>query len=178
MRRDLAGLMLPTGGNGTVLSGPLQTTEFSSSPNDPAGERVSADFYTNSGKIDGRNPFSEVQKIAYYLAPSTDGTNGKSLVRAITRNLLPVQETGPDDQQVILADVASAEIEFYDGTDWVRDWDSTGTSTLPTAIKFRLVMARPGSNVETGGPIELVVPVFATTTTTQTEAVASGGGFE
>jgi hypothetical protein len=99
-------------------------------------------------------------------------------VRAITRNLLPVQETGPDDQQVILADVASAEIEFYDGTDWVRDWDSTGTSTLPTAIKFRLVMARPGSNVETGGPIELVVPVFATTTTTQTEAAASGGGLE
>jgi general secretion pathway protein J len=178
VRRDLAGLMLPTGGNGTVLAGPLQTTEFSSSPNDPAGDRVSADFYTNSGRIDGWNPFSEVQKIAYYLAPSTDGTNGKSLVRAITRNLLPVQETGPDDQQVILADVASAEIEFYDGTDWVRDWDSTGTSTLPTAIKFRLVMARPGSNVETGGPIELVVPVFATTTTTQTEAAASGGGFE
>lgn len=175
VRRDLAGLMLPTGGDGTVLSGPLQTTEFSSSPNDPAGERVSADFYTNSGKIDGWNPFSEVQKIAYYLAPST---NGKSLVRAITRNLLPVLETGPDDQQVILAGVASAEIEFYDGIDWIRDWDSTVTSTLPTAIKFRLVMARSGSNVETGGPIELVVPVFATTTTTQTEAAASGGGFE
>ncbi len=180
VRRDLAGLMLPTGGNGTVLAGPLQTTEFSSSPNDPAGDRVSADFYTNSGKIDGWNPYSEVQKIAYFLAPATDGSNGKSLVRAITRNLLPVQEVGPDDQQVILSGVASAEIEFYDGFDWVPDWDSTVTSTLPTAIKFRLVMARPGSNVETDGPVELVVPVFATTTTSQTDAAAaaSGGGFE
>lgn len=178
VRRDLAGLMLPSGGNGTVLAGPLQTTEFSSSPNDPAGDRVSADFYTNSAKIDGWNPFSEVQKVAYYLAPSSDGTNSKSLVRAITRNLLPVQDTGPDEQQVILAGVTSAEIEFFDGIDWVSDWDSTVTSTLPTAVKFRLVMALPGRGVETSGPIELVVPVFATTTTTQSDAAAAAGGLE
>jgi general secretion pathway protein J len=178
VRRDLAGLMLPSGGNGPVLAGALQTTEVSSSPNDPAGDRVSADFYTNSGRIDGWNPFSEVQKVAYFLAPATDGSNSKALVRAITRNLLSVQETGPDEQQILLSGVASAEIEFFDGTDWVADWDSTVTSTLPTAIKFRLVMARPGSAVDTGGPIELVVPVFATTTTSQTDAAAAAGGLE
>ena len=178
VRRDLAGLMLPSGGNGPVLAGALQTTEFSSSPNDPAGDRVSADFFTNSGRIDGWNPFSEVQKVAYFLAPATDGSNRKALVRAMTRNLLPVQETGPDEQQILLSGVASAEIEFFDGTDWIADWDSTVTSTLPTAIKFRLVMARPGSAADTGGPIELVVPVFATTTTSQTDAAAAAGGLE
>jgi hypothetical protein len=39
-------------------------------------------------------------------------------------------------------------------------------------------MARPGSAVETGGPIELIVPVFATTTTSQTDAAAAAGGLE
>lgn len=176
VRRDLAGLMLPTGGEGTVLAGPLQTTEFASSPNDPEGERVSADFFTNSGKIDGWNQFSEVQKVAYFLGRSTDGTNGKTLVRAITRNLLPVQETGPDEQQVLLSDVATAEIEFYDGTAWISDWDSTVTSTLPIAIKFRLTMADPANGQEVGGPVELIVPVWATTTTSQTEAAAAASG--
>jgi type II secretion system protein J len=176
VRRDLAGLMLPTGGEGIVLAGPLQTTEFSSSVNDPAGERVSPDFFTNSGKIDGWNPYSEVQKVAYFLAPATDGTNTKTLVRALTRNLLPVQESGPDEQHDLLSGVASAEIEFYDGSSWVSDWDSTITSTLPTAIKFRLVMAVGANGMETGGPLELVIPVWATTTTSQTEAAAAAAG--
>lgn len=176
VRRDLAGLMLPTGGEGVVLAGGLQTTEFSSSPNDPEGERVTPDFFTSSARIDGWTPFAEVQKVAYYLTSNT-GTNGKNLVRAVTRNLLPVQETGPDEQQVLLSGVASVEVEFYDGYAWVSEWDSTVTSTLPSAIKFRLTMLQPGHAVETGGPTELVVPIFVTTTTSQTEAAlaASGG---
>lgn len=176
VRRDLAGVMLPTGGEGIVLAGGLQTAEFSSSPNDPEGERVTPDFYTTSGRIDGWTPFAEVQKVAYYLTTNA-GSNGKTLVRAITRNLLPVQETGPDEQQVLLSGVASVEVEFYDGYAWVPDWDSLVTSTMPSAIKFRLTMMLPGSAVDTGGPIELVVPIFVTTTTSQTEAAlaASGG---
>lgn len=175
VRRDLAGLMLPTGGNGTPLAGPLQTTAFSSSAQDPAGERVSPDFYTNSGKVDGWNPFSEVQMVAYFLAPSTDGSRSKSLVRAVTRNLLPVQDTTAPEEQMLLTGVAAVTVEFYDGTDWIAEWDSTVTSTLPTAIKFRLVMARSGTNAD-GGPVELVVPILATTTASVTQAAAGGGG--
>lgn len=176
VRRDLAGLMLPTGGTGPVLAGELQTAGLSPSPNDPEGERVSPDFYTNSGKIDGWNPFSEVQKVAYFLTASSDGTQSKTLVRALTRNLLPVQDTGPDEQQILLPGVAAAEVEFFDGLAWVSEWDSAVTSTLPTAIKFRLVLAGRGSGPDVGGPVELVVPVWATTTTSQTEAIAAAAG--
>ena len=174
VRRDLAGLMLPnTSTNGGILAGELQTSAFSSSAGDPVGDRVSPDFYTNSGRVDGWNPFSEVQKVAYFLAAATDGSGGKSLVRAVTRNLLPVQESRPESQ-VLLDGVVSAEIEFYDGTDWTSEWDSTATSSLPTAIKFRLAMAAPGAGRNGGGLIELVVPVLVTTAAAQTAAAAGG----
>lgn len=180
IRRDLAGLMLPTtvpatGGN--VLAGDLTTdTGSTATPNDPPGDRVSPDFYTNSASIDGWNPFSEVQKVSYFLTPTT-GSNTKTLVRAITRNILSAQpDQGPDEQQQLLTGVAAVDVFFYDGTDWVSDWDSLTTSSLPTAIKFRVAMARPGSEGNTvpdaAGPVELVVPVIVTTTTSAQQAAA------
>ena len=167
VRRDFAGLMLPGG----VLSGQLQTENFSSLTRDSYGERVSPDLFTNSGKIDGWNPFSEVQMVAYYLAPAADGGGGKELVRVLTRNLLPVQETSAEDR-VLLAGVASASVSFFDGTGWVDTWDSTATSTLPRALKLSLVMMPHDASQSTAEPIELVVPVMVTTATSQREAEA------
>lgn len=167
VRRDFAGLMLPGG----VLSGQLQTENFSSLTRDSYGERVSPDLFTNSGKIDGWNPFSEVQMVAYYLAPAADGGGGKDLVRVLTRNLLPVQETSAEDR-ALLAGVASASVSFFDGTGWVDTWDSTATSTLPRALKLSLVMMPHDASQSPAAPIELVVPVMVTTTTSQREAEA------
>ena len=165
VRHDLAGLMLPGG----VLSGALQTVPSSTLAQDTAGERISPDFYTNSGKIDGWNPYSEVQMVTYYLAAATDGSNSKTLVRSVMRNLLPAQDATPDDQ-LLLHGVTSADFLFYDGTEWTDTWDSTVTSTLPTAVKFRLQLASHSTNAS---PIELVVPVFVTTTTSATAATSS-----
>ena len=165
IRRDLAGLMLPGG----TLSGQLQSDSFSSSITGSYGDRVTPDLFTNSGKIDGWNPFSEVQMVAYYLAPASGGGRARDLLRVVTRNLLPVQESQPEEQ-VVLAGVESAAILFYDGMSWVDMWDSETTSTLPTAIKFSLVMAARDASQSAPGPIDLVVPVFVTTTTTQTQA--------
>jgi general secretion pathway protein J len=170
VRRDLAGLMLPGG----VLSGQLQTVPSSTLAQDTEGDRISPDFYTASGKIDGWTPFPDVQMVTYYLASATDGSSTKSLVRAVTRNLLPAQDATPDDQ-VLLDGVASADFLFYDGTEWTDTWDSTVTSTLPTAIKFRLQLASHSSNAS---PIELVVPILVTTTTSAAAATStstSGG---
>jgi hypothetical protein len=107
--------------------------------------------------------------VTYYLASATDGSNSKTLVRSITRNLLPAQDATPDDQY-LLPGVTSADFLFYDGTEWTDTWDSTVTSTLPTAIKFRLQLASQSTNAS---PIELVVPVFVTTTTSATAATSS-----
>lgn len=166
VRRDLSGLMLP---GGSTLVGHLQTGVFSSSTSEPAGERVSPDFFTSSGRIDGWTPFSEVQQVAYYLAPGPDSMTAKNLVRAVTRNLLPVQE-GTLEEQILLSGVDAVSVMFFDGTGWTDQWDSEATSTLPTAIKFSLTLVAPNPQVALE-PIELVVPVLVTTPTSQAQAL-------
>ena len=170
VRKDFAGIMLPGG----ELGGQLQTETFSSNALDATGERVSPDIFTSSGKIDGWTQFSEQQMVSYFLAPATAGGTGKSLVRVTTRNLLPAQDAATDEQ-ILLTGVTSATTEFYDGTDWVDTWDSSVTSTLPTGIRFRLVLATREAGQLTPAPIELIVPVLVTTTTSQ-QALASASG--
>jgi len=169
VQRDFAGLMLPGG----TLSGELQTTTFSSMATRSAGERVSPDIYTNSGKVDGWNPFSEVQMVAYYLAAATAGGNTKDLVRVVTRNLLPVQEAVPEEQ-VLLHGVAAVTVSFYDGSGWTDSWDSSTSATLPSALKFSLTMSPKAAGVSGAALHELIVPVVATTTTSQTLAAEEG----
>ncbi len=169
VRRDLSGILVPGG----VLSGQLQSANFSSLVQETAGDRVSPDLYTSTGRVDGWTPFADVQMVAYYLAPSSDGGNSRSLVRAVTRNLLPTQTETPDEQ-ILMTGVASAAVSFYDGSGWTEEWDSTVTSSLPTAIRFSLVLAtRPGE--PESAPIELVVPVLAATTTQLQEASSTTG---
>ncbi len=107
LRRDLAGLMLP--GSETALAQGLQTSPFSGSMADAIGERVTPDLSTNSGRIDGWTPFADQQRVAYFLVPSATGGAGRDLIRAVTRNLLPVQEVLPEEEMV-LGGVESASL--------------------------------------------------------------------
>jgi len=168
VRHDIDGLMVP----GSVLAGSLQTTPTSTLTDDHFGDRISPDFYTSSGKIDGWNPFADVQMVTYYLTPATDGSGNKNLLRAVTRNLLPAQET-TSEAQTLLEGVAQATFTFFDGTQWTDTWDSTATSTLPSAIKLSVVLAAQAGQA-TPDPIELVLPVLVQTTTSQTEAGSTG----
>jgi hypothetical protein len=162
LRRDFAGLMLP--GGETSLAQGLQTSPFSGSMADAIGERVTPDLSTNTGRIDGWTPFADQQRIAYFLVPSSTGGAGRDLVRAVTRNLLPVQE-GLPEEEMVLGGVESAALSYFDGLGWTETWDSTATETLPSALRFSFVLAG-----ETGGgpagTYEVVVPVLVKTTAT------------
>jgi prepilin-type N-terminal cleavage/methylation domain-containing protein len=181
VKSDVAGLMLPAGANAVApvgtFSGQLQDTPTDSPTQEFSAERVSPDFYTTTGVIDGWNPYSEVQVVAYFLAPATDGSNTKNLIRAVTRNLLPVTQP-TTDEQILMTGVSDAEFDYYDGTEWDTTWDSTQTSTVPYAIRFSLTLA--GSNPsQAQAPIQLVVPVLVATKTSQTQtiqAALTGGG--
>lgn len=168
VHQDISGLMLPGG----VLAGTFQTTPTSSLADDSIGDRVSPDIYTNTGTVDGWNPFGDVQMVTYYLVSSSDGSNNKTLVRAVTRNLLPVQDTAPD-VQALLPGVTQANFSYYDGTEWTDTWDSTATSTLPTAIKFSLQLASNDPAQQSQDPIEIVVPVLVMTTTSASQNASS-----
>ena len=177
VRKDLAGLMIPANPLATTntFSGQLTSDVTSTNDLDSTSERITPDLYTSSGTINGWTPFAEVQMVSYYLSPSPDGSRGKNLVRLATRNLLPASDPTADEQ-TLLTGVVAAAISYYDGANWLDTWDSTTTSSLPTAIKFSLVMAPRDNNPSRPdpAPIELVVPVLVKTTTTlQQEAAAT-----
>jgi type II secretion system protein J len=175
VRKDLAGIMIPPSPQATTakLSGQLTTDVASTNDLDGSSERITPDIFTNSGKIDGWNPYADVQMVSYYLSPSADGGPTKDLVRVVTRNLLPVIESTTENQ-TLLSGVNSAAIAYFDGENWLDIWDSATTSTLPAAIKFSLVLEpRDRGTRPDSAPIELIVPVLVKTTATlQQEAAA------
>lgn len=166
IRRDLAGIVLPGGTNGMARD--LSTSAATLVLADNLGERVTPDIYTSSGRIDGWTPFGDLQAVAYFLAPPEQGGRGRNLVRAVTRNLLPVQEAVPEGQ-AILGDVDTAVVSFYDGNGWTENWDSAESQTLPTAIRLSIARISPGGTQGASAPIEIVVPVMVRTTTSQTQ---------
>jgi len=157
IQHDLANLVGSTNTNG-IFFGPLQTTN----PTNTLPNQVGPDFYTSGGELDGMTPWSCGQKIDYILAPPTNGVRGPGLdlVRAVTRNLLPIsQPTQPDEQHAILSGVQSLVFFYYDGTQWDQTWDTTQQTNLPLAIKVQIKMTPIQGALAQNQPLELIVPV-------------------
>jgi prepilin-type N-terminal cleavage/methylation domain-containing protein len=186
LRNDIANL-LPPGG---TLSGNLQTTPSATSVGTGSGLNASAasvallaaasrpgqsspEFYTTTGSIDETSPWAQVQKVSYYLTPSTNGSAGRDLVRSVTRNLLPSFQEQPA-QIPLLTGVESIYFQYHDGTQWKDTWDSmTETaSRLPAAVRVQIHLVAPIRGKLLPPPIELVVPVMVYGGTNST---ASGG---
>ena len=93
------------------------------------------EIYTSSGKVGDSSPWCGVQKIDYWLQPSTNrnGPLGQDLMRGITHSLLPAIPSTPDEQQVLLQNVQRLQFSFFDGTNWNDAWSTTLTN-IPVAI--------------------------------------------
>ena len=187
LRSDIANL-LPPGG---TLSGNLQTTPSTAGGGTASGLNVSAasmalvaaasrpgqsspEFYSTTAAIDETSPWSQVQRVSYYLTLSTNGLPGRDLIRSVTRNLLPTFQEQPV-QIPILGGVDSIYFQFHDGNQWKDTWDSTTetVTSLPTAVRVQIQMAAAERNKALPPPIELVVPVMVFGGTNST---ATGGG--
>jgi prepilin-type N-terminal cleavage/methylation domain-containing protein len=176
LRNDIANLLAPGG----ALSGNLQTTPSTASISSSSGSGLnvsaasmalvaaasrpgqsSPEFYTTTGTIDEASPWSQVQKVSYYLAPSTNNAPGRDLIRSVTRNLLPSFQDQPATMP-ILTGVESIYFQYHDGTQWKDAWDSTAETAgrLPAAIRVRLNLAAEQRGKMLPPPIELVVPVM------------------
>jgi type II secretion system protein J len=156
MQRDLANLVISSNG---IFFGPLQTVNQT---NMLPGQ-MGPDFYTSGGELDGMAPWGNVEKIDYLLSAPTNGTGGpgQDLVRATTRNLLPIsQQPLPEEKHTLLSGVQSLTFLYYDGTQWDAVWDTTQQTNLPLAIKVQIQMAaRTAGGLTLDPPLELVVPV-------------------
>lgn len=178
IKRDMANLTVPGGTfTGTFQSSP---TTSSSSSTTHYGQQAGPFFYTASGTVSDTASWSEIQKIAYYLTPATNGGPGMELVRAVTRNLLPVMQEEYSDQH-LLSGVENLTFQYYNGTAWVDTWDSatttatsTTTNTLPQGIRVQLTLAA-GAGKSATAPIEMVVPVCVQVSTNSTSTTGGGG---
>ena len=169
IRRDVRGLMAPGG----TFGGALQTTPTTTASGTPIG----AVLYTSSGLVDDRLIWGNVQKVAYYLRASTNLMSGRGmdLVRSVTRNLLPSTQEQVEEQW-LLGGVESVGMQFYSGTEWKTEWDSTTeTLPLPKAVKVLITMAEEDSDLRTRIPMQIVVPILVQGSTNQTQTAGGQG---
>jgi type II secretion system protein J len=136
IKRDLEAALPPTG----VLAG-----AFIGEPTSDAGITASGlEFYTmgtSPNYIEA--PMSEgIRKVelAVQIAPQ-DRT--RVLVRRITTNLLAPQ-TLPPEEEILCRGVHSFAVRFFDGTQWMDQWDSTQLGNiLPVAVEVTLDLDWP-----------------------------------
>jgi type II secretion system protein J len=159
IKRDFASAAAPAG----VLAGPFigESEEVSSVRLD------TVEFFSASGMIDQENPWSELQMVQYYLLEPENEGSGLDFTRAVTWNLLPLDEEDPDEQR-LLAGVRSLTLEYYDGEVWEDTWDSTlQDSQAPSAVRM-LIEFEPEGDVEdeeedeeavAPSPLEIVVAI-------------------
>ena len=172
IRRDLLGIVVPGG----TLTGTLKTAVGSTST---GGDMpLGAEFYTSTGLPSGYEPWGDVQKVAYYLRSPTNQTSlsGMDLVRSVTRNLLAnVQEQ--TEEQWLLGDVKTVGMQFYSGTEWRSEWDSTTEEkALPRAIRVDiLLVAEDAQSERIQNPIQIVVPIVTQSSTNKTQAAGGQG---
>ena len=171
IQRDLANIVCNNASNNLMLIGSFQTINQTN----VLPDQIGPDFYTTGGQPDGLVPWGDVEKIDYLLtAPSSRLSLGKDLVRAVTRNLLPVTSPAePDSRRLLLSGVQNVLFTYYDGIAWDQNWDSTQQTNLPCAIKMQIFMAAPRSGRGADRPkiYELVIPVDVQMSTNQTIAL-------
>ncbi|MGY8652848.1 MAG: type II secretion system protein GspJ [Verrucomicrobiia bacterium] len=156
IKNDLRGATLPGG----VLSTNMSTSfELSGS----GGSQF--EFHTASGLLNNFEPWTDIQRVTYFLRQpaAATRTNGMDLIRGTTRNLLAtVQEDF--NEQILYHDVNQMAFEFWDGTTWVTDWDSTTQieselASAPEAIRLSLELTqRP--NEQVSRILNITVPIF------------------
>jgi len=194
MKSDLRSVLPPGGTLAGTFTGGIQSSMFNNTVLSQGGVDSSSglQFCTATGVTDDSNavlfnqnpiqPWPEVQKVSYYLRNPVYSTNqwGKELVRAVTRNLLPVIEDLPVEQP-LLDGVERIGFFFYDGLSWLNTWDpatlqtsfqttdgQSQTNALPQAVKILIEFAAVGRDERLRKPpIQLVVPITAEARTNQ-----------
>lgn len=183
LRRDLANIALPASDSTNAMAGSLVYGGITGI-NDPAGTGMQ--LYTTTGVVTDMARWGDLQKVGYVLRLPTNAatTIGRDLHRVVTRNLLPVLAETYDDQ-LLLQNVESFQMSFYDGTSWRMAWGGTNEMvSLPRVIRVDLVvndidpadLARGNLANRTRLPYQLVVPVVVTPATNSAFSSAGTGG--
>lgn len=97
----------------------------------------SLEFYTTHIYSENDYPVGGLGKIELVLSEDTDyNRNNYQLVRKITTNLLSPRAIEPEEQ-VLCRNVTSLNLRYFDGDNWLDEWDSTAdANSLPLAMEI------------------------------------------
>lgn len=162
IRNDLLNIVPPGGKFFTTFTTTGATTNVNGVAMNVMPGQSSPEFTTSNGVIDDSSNWGDVQRVSYQLMNSTKGSNGRDLVRLVTRNLLPANQQNDNQQQrTILSGVQSIFFSFNDGTTWKEIWDSTNEMLiLPRAVKVELQMAAQQRGSALPLPVQIIVPLI------------------
>jgi hypothetical protein len=113
-----------------------------------AGSVDKLSFYTMSHlRLIPNQRESDLTKVGYVLEKGPDS----SLYRLEHEEYPHFLSNGPAEREVILDQVKELNIQYFDGTRWIREWNSGkgSTSSLPAAVKVSLAVVRPDGGEET-----------------------------
>ncbi len=84
-----------------------------------------------------------IGKINLILEEDSETKDGTFLLlREVTTNLLAPKEVQPEEQ-ILCRSVASLNFRYFDGSNWLDEWDSTAdANSLPLAVEIDLEIAR------------------------------------
>jgi len=123
---------------------------------------------------------SDVKTVAYYcvgtgLANSTGVINPRTgkpetgLVRRVMDRAVTLYASDSGNLQglqqaaeVIAPEVASIEFQYYDGTEWLTEWDSDEMGGLPTAVRITVLLTERAEADTTSRTTGSVAPTTAT----------------
>ncbi len=135
LKQDICGVLAPTG----VLAGAFLGIDAVGAN---GMDSDSLEFYTTHVYASEDHPIGGLGKIELALEEDTDeNRENYRLVRRVTSNLLPPRTIEPEDQ-VLCRDVTSLNLQYFDGEDWVEEWDSTAdANSLPLAVQIEIKIA-------------------------------------
>jgi len=99
-------------------------------------------FMTMSGRPDGRRaqPYTDFRNIHYFYEPDHDAEIGPGLVREEI-SLMTGTSVFVDDlahTSILSDEPIGFDLEYFDGTSWVPEWDSEAEEGMPEMVKIVL----------------------------------------
>jgi type II secretion system protein J len=129
---DLEAACAPVG----ILAGPFTAHDTLGGNGQPADTLL---FHAMTGEPSRHIPPSPIERIEYGIEEDSL-SNSYVLVRRTTLNLLS-PETPEPLVDVLCRRVRSFDVTYFDGLDWIENWDSTTQgNVLPLAIAMTLVL--------------------------------------
>lgn len=178
----LAGAFIGTDSGGVkgvdIDSLEFYTTHISADDAQLAGLTVTTSV---TGQAGNTSLVGGIGKVALLLEEDSETKDGTYLLlRQVTTNLLAPNQLVANEQ-VLCRNVVSLNLRYYDGSDWLDEWDSTADSnSLPLAVEVDIEIARHDKHTKEIQKRRLTqsfaIPCKTATTTSDTTSGTSTSG--